>query len=134
MDETWREARCNVPHIPSSVGLNGVRLRDGRLGSVGIELRFDDALKAVGTNAVAELRLGMRADVGFHLLPVIVVVADLLAVSADRQQAMELLDARQRAGQLLNLLLQLALQFHDAHAHLRYTTSSVLPRAVSRMM
>jgi hypothetical protein len=43
---------------------------------------------------MAELQLGMFAEVAINLLPIILIVADLLAIRADRQQAMKLLDLR----------------------------------------
>src|SRR6185436_17699408 len=48
------------------------------------------------TDAVAELRIGVLRDVALNLLPVLIVAADALAVAADRQQPVELLDAGQR--------------------------------------
>src|SRR5437868_11953680 len=64
------------------------------------ELRLDMLLVAVGTDAVAELRLGALLDVAFERAPVLGVVADAFAVGADGEQA----------GQLL----QLAAQAQDA--------------------
>src|SRR3972149_4408148 len=51
----------------------------------------DVLLAALGADAVRELRVGVPLDVGLDLLPVVPVVAHLLAVGADRQAAPHLL-------------------------------------------
>src|SRR5947209_8349711 len=75
-------------------------------GRAGSQSRYPDRLLrqlvpphfrvALRADAVAELGLGVLADVRLDLLPVVLVVADLLAVGADRQEAAELLDAGER--------------------------------------
>src|SRR5437867_901074 len=65
-----------------------------------IELGLDDAAVAIGADAVAELHVGMVADVLLDLLPVILVVTDLLAVRANRKQPAQLAHARQRLLEL----------------------------------
>jgi hypothetical protein len=47
-------------------------------------------VEAIRTNAVAEVRAGLVVNVGFHLLPVVAVVAHALAVHADRDEFLEL--------------------------------------------
>src|SRR5690349_9139349 len=47
-------------------------------------LFLHDALEAVRADAVAEPRVGVSGEVALHLLPVVLVVADFLAVRADR--------------------------------------------------
>jgi hypothetical protein len=44
---------------------------------------------------MAELGFRMLRDILFNLLPVILIVTDFLAVRTNRQEALELLDARQ---------------------------------------
>ncbi len=56
---------------------------------------------------MAELGVGAVGDVAFELLPVfLVAAADALAVAADRQQAAQLFDVRERVLQLHDLLRQ----------------------------
>jgi len=45
-----------------------------------LELGFDDVRVAVGTDAVAEGDVGVIFDITLDLLPVVLIVADLLAV------------------------------------------------------
>ena len=49
---------------------------------------------------MAELNVGVAAYIVLHLLPVVLIVADLLAVRADRKQALKLPHARQSAFQI----------------------------------
>src|ERR687892_2791795 len=44
------------------------------------------SLVAARADAVGELRIGVTADVTFHLLPVVRIGPDALAVAADRQE------------------------------------------------
>src|SRR5204862_1974501 len=78
-----------------------------------IELRRQ-SLEAGGTDAVAELRIGMLRHVAFHLLPVLIVAANPFAVAADRQQTAQLLDVRQRRLQLGDAVSELLLQRQHA--------------------
>jgi len=66
-----------------------------------LELRFDDILKTGRTDVVAEHRVRMVRDVGFDRLPVVLIVADALAVHADRQYFLQLLHFGERALQLM---------------------------------
>jgi len=52
---------------------------------------LDDVRIAVGTDAVAEGRPGVLLDIGLDLLPVVLVVAYLLAVGADGKQPLKAL-------------------------------------------
>src|SRR5439155_263902 len=81
-------------------------------------LRLDHLVVAVRTDAVAELHVGVRGHVLLDLLPVVAVVANLLAVRADRQQAAQLPDAGQGLFQLGDAGRQHGLQFDDADADL----------------
>src|SRR5436190_16242681 len=45
-----------------------------------------------GADAVAELGVGVLADVALQLLPVVLVIPDALAIGADRQETRQLLD------------------------------------------
>ena len=74
-----------------------------------VQLRRDGGV-ARRTDAVAELRVGVLRDVSLDLLPVLIVAADALAVAADRQQPVQLLDVDQRRLQLGDALRQLLLQ------------------------
>lgn len=58
---------------------------------------------------MAEVRVRVLADVCLDLVPVAIVVADLLAVSADGQQAAQGLDLRQRVLEVMDKLLALLL-------------------------
>src|SRR5471030_2289214 len=51
------------------------------------------------TDAVTELRLEPLGDIGLDLRPVLIVPADALAVAADRQEPVQLLDVGQRVLQ-----------------------------------
>jgi hypothetical protein len=83
-------------HPPASAPRTRQRQRVNDLHGVR-PVPFDDAL---GADAVAEERVGMVRDVAFELVPALLVVADLLAVAADRDEAAEGLDAAERVAQL----------------------------------
>ncbi len=70
----------------------------------------DDFLVALGADAVAELHAGVAREVAFELLPVIAVVADFLAVAANRQQALQLMNLGQGILQFADALGNLVLQ------------------------
>jgi len=55
--------------------------------------------KALGTNAVAELRVGVGADVVFDAFPITVIVADVFAVRANRKDSPQNGHFGQRGGQ-----------------------------------
>jgi hypothetical protein len=82
------------------------------------ELGLDDRLVAVGADAVAERGLGVLPDVGLDLLPVVAVVAHLLAVGADRQQAAQLLDVRHCPLEIADTIGEEFLQLHHPYADL----------------
>src|SRR5205085_921758 len=65
-----------------------------------LDLRLDDARVAARTDAVAELGVGVGREVVLELHPVVLIVADALAVTAHRQQPLQLLDVRQRLLQV----------------------------------
>src|SRR5687768_4622598 len=58
--------------------------------------RGHDGGAAIGADGVREARVRALGDVALHTLPVVAVVADLVAPGADRQQAFELLDLGER--------------------------------------
>ena len=66
---------------------------------------------------MAEDGLRVLADVAFHLLPVVLVGADFLALRADGQKSLELLDICQGLLQFPHVLGEAGLQFHHAHPH-----------------
>ena len=72
--------------------------------------------EAARADAMAELRVAAVGDVGFDLLPVVLVAADALAVAADRQHAAQLFDARERLLQFRDALRQPLLQRQHADA------------------
>jgi hypothetical protein len=43
-------------------------------------------LEAFGTDGVAEFGVGVLCDIGFDLLPIVLVVSDFFAISADGEQ------------------------------------------------
>ena len=61
------------------------------LGLEGLEFGFDLGFVAFGTDAVAECHVSAGFDIAFDLLPVILVVAYLFAVGADRQKPLQVL-------------------------------------------
>ncbi len=65
---------------------------------------------AVGADAVAELHPRVGREIAFDLLPIVAVVADLLAVAADRQQPLQLVDLVQGLLQLADPLGQVVLE------------------------
>ena len=75
-----------------------------------LELRFEDRAVAVGTDAVAQLRLGVMGNVGLDSLPVILIVANALAVHANRQYLPQLGQFSQRRLQFANELFALLLR------------------------
>src|SRR5215472_17648051 len=83
-----------------------------------LQLRRDVLLAAVRADPVGELSVGMSLDVGLDLLPVISVVPDLLAVGADWQESLELLDPRQRLLELAHPIGERGLQGEHPEAHL----------------
>jgi hypothetical protein len=52
----------------------------------GLNLRYRDLFKAVGTNSMAKVGAGVLVDVLLEDLPVILVVTDFFAVHANRQE------------------------------------------------
>src|SRR2546426_1825770 len=83
-----------------------------------VELRLDHLAVAVGADAVAELHLRVRGDILLHLLPVVLVVADLLAVGANRKESAQLAHPDQGLLQLGDAGGQDGLQLDDADADL----------------
>src|SRR5207245_5250187 len=67
-----------------------------------LELGLDELCPTLRADAVGELRLGVLLDVALDLLPVIPVVAHLLAVGTDRQEPLEELHASERVLELLH--------------------------------
>ena len=65
-----------------------------------IEFRLDVSRVALRTNPMAELGIRVVADVAFHLLPVIAIVADFLAIRTNGQQPLQSFDARKGVLQL----------------------------------
>jgi uncharacterized membrane protein len=61
-----------------------------------LQIEFHKLPVTLAADAVAELPLGMFSDVVLHPLPVVLVVSDLFALTTDRQQSRELLDAHER--------------------------------------
>ena len=77
-----------------------------------------ECFHALRTDAVAELGFGVVADIDFHLVPVALVVADLLAARADGHDAAQGLDLIERLAQLLDLGGQRGLHLDHAPADL----------------
>ncbi len=74
-------------------------------------------VEAGRANPVAELRVRVLGDVGLHLLPVVLVAPDPLAIGADRQKPAQLFDLRQRVLQLGHPFGKPILQRQDADAN-----------------
>src|SRR5213594_1844554 len=67
-----------------------------------LELRLEDSFVAFRAKTVAEFGVGVPCEVMFDLLPIILVIADFFAVGADREDAAELFDFRQRLLEFLH--------------------------------
>src|SRR6516225_4494318 len=77
-----------------------------------LKLREHHSLPALGADAVPETDIGMRTNVAFHLMPVVLIVAYFLAVGADRQEPLELLHSAEGIFELRDAQSQLGLQAH----------------------
>ena len=88
------------------------------LGLEGLEFGFDLGFVAFGTDAVAECHVSAGFDIAFDLLPVILVVAYLFAVGADRQKPLQVLLAFDRCLQGAHSVRQRNLQVENAFAYL----------------
>src|SRR5688572_29618908 len=84
---------CGAP--PGLFGADFLLMEVASLDGIGLQV-FGDPLEAVGADAVTEADVGVFGNVMFDLVPVILVVANLFAISANREQAMELFDVGQR--------------------------------------
>ncbi len=71
-------------------------------------------LHAVGAQGMRERGAGVLLDVGLELVPTGLVVADLLAVHADRQQALKRLDVLDRLLEFLDLAGKGRFQLQDS--------------------
>ena len=100
----------------SSDGARGARVNVSGLAPA-VQLRADGGVTG-RANTMAELRVGVLGDVPLHLLPVLIVAANALAVAADREEAAQLFDVGERRLQLLDALGQVLLQREDADADL----------------
>src|SRR5256712_13924644 len=81
------------------------------------EFGLDERFVAIWADGMAESGLRMLADIGIDLLPIVCVVADFLAVHANREQSLELFHARQGILQFPDACHKVPLQFHDARSH-----------------
>ena len=88
------------------------------LGLEGLEFGFDLGFVAFGTDAVAECHVSAGFDIAFDPLPVILVVAYLFAVGADRQKPLQVLLAFDRCLQGAHSVRQRNLQVENAFAYL----------------
>ena len=70
-----------------------------------LDLRLHFLGKTLGADAMAEMRVGSLRDVPLYRLPVIFIVADLLAVRADRKYALERSDFSKGVLEILHQLL-----------------------------
>src|SRR5262249_14930020 len=93
------------------------RFRAGAAG--GNRWRFHDLRVTVGTNAGTEAGIGLGGEVMLHLLPVIVVVANVFAVTTNRQQAAQQRHPRQRLFQFAHPRRQVVLELHQARPDLQ---------------
>src|ERR1041384_3036845 len=67
---------------------------------------------------MTELRGRMFANVALDLLPVVLIIADVLAIRTDRQNALQLLDLHERLFEFKDTLGETLLQLDDACADL----------------
>ncbi len=78
---------------------------------------FDVFFDAIRADSVGEFGLGMIRDIGFDLLPVVLVVPDFFAVAAYGQESLEGFNFRQSLFQHSYPLGKGGLQFDDPLAH-----------------
>src|SRR6266446_2179561 len=67
----------------------------------GLNLRYGDLFITVGTNSVAEVGAGVLVDVLLDDLPVIVIVADFIAVHTNWQELFQLPHLRRKSDDAL---------------------------------
>src|SRR5687768_7054453 len=67
---------------------------------------------------MAQMDVGVGAEIRIDFLPIVLVVAYLSTVTADRQQAAQLCDLSERVFELANTVIELLLQRNDAYADL----------------
>src|SRR5438046_590152 len=89
------------PIGPRGFEASSVRRRDAHLTALRrdphlAELRLDELLVALRAKAVAEFGFGVPREVVFDPLPIISFVPDFFAVGADRHDATDLFNFRQR--------------------------------------
>src|SRR5262249_51525145 len=80
------------------LGLGGAR----RGGVQSVAVFRVEPLDAIGANAMGKVGVGMLLNIGLHLLPVAVVVADLFAAGTNREQPAQRFDGCQGIGQFLD--------------------------------
>src|SRR2546422_1050358 len=112
-----RSKRTTTPrrNMPGEfTAISSIRcVRAGPMTEFGLDERF----VAIWADGMAESGLRMLADIGIDLLPIVCVVADFLAVHANREQSLELFHARQGILQFPDACHKVPLQFHDARSH-----------------
>src|SRR6476469_8582097 len=97
---TWSRPRPGGGCTSTCCGGTHETSPDASLPVALVPLLFDDSGVAGGADAVAELRVGMPGNIRLHGLPVILVVADALAVGADRQEPAQGFDLGERGLKL----------------------------------
>jgi NADPH-dependent 2,4-dienoyl-CoA reductase/sulfur reductase-like enzyme len=86
------DEHMRVPPVSSFQTLKVICFGGSCLGNLErIDLRLHDFREARGTNTMAEFSLRMSGDVTFDILPIILVVTDLFAVAADRNNSLQFL-------------------------------------------
>ena len=65
---------------------------------------------------MTELQIGMLSDVVLDLLPVVAVGADMLAIAADREKAVQLFDVRERLFEFSDPISERGSQPQDPQA------------------
>ena len=83
---------------------------------VGTQLVLNHSFVALRTDAVAELGPRAGGQVLLHLLPVILIIADALAVAANGQESLQLMHAMEGLFQVADALGQALLQGQHAQA------------------
>jgi len=79
---------------------------------------------------VTEIRLRVRGDVDFDLLPISLVIPYFFAIRTDRQQSVQVFDAAHRVLELLDLLRQLSLPADEKAARGCDTDATALDQFV----
>src|SRR6266851_8476633 len=119
--DSFLTARCgdarNSPPWPQPKSLAAAPLVVSKQALSDLQVRFD-LFRAVRADAMAEADVGVNGYVAFHAVPVVLIVANFLAIAADGQQTVQLVHAKEGILQLGNPGGQRRLQLYHPAADL----------------